>query len=213
MTEALYLLGATCADVSVLACSLVPNGLFAVQLSATPFHPQGGGQPSDTGNIKDISVEHVAIEGDEIIHYCKQPICLGQAFAQVNEAQRKYYSRLHSAGHLIGHLVQELGWTPIKAQHWPEEAKVQFIKQEHAQEIDLQSLQTQCNQYISDHLQCFIKTNAEGYREVNFGFLPAYPCGGTHVEFLSEIIEITLTESKLKKNKLTIHYKIPDEQQ
>ena len=68
-----------------------------------------------------------------------------------------------------------------------------------------------CNQYISDNLQKFITQNANGYREINFGHLPAFACGGTHVESLAEIIEISIAEYKLKKGKLTIHYKISDE--
>ena len=211
MTQALYLSGKTCAEVNVIGCKLTQEGLFAVQLAATPFHPQGGGQPSDIGKINAVSVKHVAMQDKEIIHYCDQEIPLGKAYAQVNLDKRQYFSRLHSAGHLIGHVMQAFGWEPIKAQHWPEDSKVQFIKSEAAQDIDVASLQAICNQYISDNLQKFITQNANGYREINFGHLPAFACGGTHVESLAEIIEISIAEYKLKKGKLTTHYKISDE--
>lgn len=43
------------AQVEVLSCAPCDDG-FAVELSTTPFHPQGGGQPSDTGWIGDSEV-------------------------------------------------------------------------------------------------------------------------------------------------------------
>ncbi|MBV8624340.1 MAG: alanyl-tRNA editing protein, partial [Herbaspirillum sp.] len=50
MTERLYLTQpALSADIEVLSCTLLEDGRHAVRLSATPFHPQGGGQPSDVG--------------------------------------------------------------------------------------------------------------------------------------------------------------------
>lgn len=212
MTEALYLLDLTHAEVNVLECQLTQDGLFAVRLAETPFHPQGGGKPSDLGWINDVSVEHVIEQDNEIIHYCRQEIALGQAYAQVDLEKRQYFSRLHSAGHLIGHVMQELGWEPIKAQHWPEDSKVQFIKQEDAQDVDVESLQAICNQHIAQHLPRSIKQNSNGYREISFGSLQAFPCGETHVKNLFEIIEIIITEYKFKKGKLTIKYKIAEQQ-
>jgi Ser-tRNA(Ala) deacylase AlaX len=44
-----------------------------VRLSATPFHPQGGGQPSDTGRIGDVEVLRVVSESEGIIHYTAAP--------------------------------------------------------------------------------------------------------------------------------------------
>ena len=51
MTQALYLSDITQAEVEVLQCTPTEDGRFAIQLAQTPFHPQGGGQPSDLGKI------------------------------------------------------------------------------------------------------------------------------------------------------------------
>ena len=42
MTQALYLSDQTIADVQVLSFELNQDGLVAVRLEQTPFHPQGG---------------------------------------------------------------------------------------------------------------------------------------------------------------------------
>lgn len=212
MTQALYLSDLTSSDVNVIDCQFTEEGLFAIQLAETPFHPQGGGQPSDVGKINEVDVVHVAMQGNEMIHYCHQAIPLGQAHAQVDVDKRHYYSRLHSAGHLVGHVMQALGWQPIKAQHWPDDSKVEFIKQDASEDIDIQHLQILCQQHIKDDLSRCITQDANGHREINFGQLPAFSCGGTHVRSLSEIGEIDITAYKFKKDKLTIYYSIAQEQ-
>jgi len=213
MTQALYLSDITQAEVEVLKCDPTEDGRFAIQLSNTPFHPQGGGQPSDVGKINEVDVLHVVMQNDQIIHYSNHATTLGLAQARVDLNRRRYHSRLHSAGHLIGHVMQAFGWEPIKAQHWPEECKVQFVKQDHSEDQDLETLELLCNQYISSQLVRLTQQNADGYREVSFGNLPAFPCGGTHVQNLSEIGTLEITDYKLKKDKLTVSYRVSDEHQ
>ena len=213
MAQALYLSDITQAEVEVLKCEPTEDGRFAIQLSNTPFHPQGGGQPSDVGKINDADVLHVVMQNDQIIHYSNHATTLGLAQARVDLNRRRYHSRLHSAGHLIGHVMQAFGWEPTKAQHWPEECKVQFVKQDHSEDQDLETLELLCNLYISSQLVRLTQQNADGYREVSFGDLPAFPCGGTHVQNLSEIGTLEITGYKLKKDKLTVSYRVSDEHQ
>ncbi|WP_291372768.1 alanyl-tRNA editing protein [Acinetobacter sp. UBA6720] len=213
MTQALYLSDITQAEVEVLKCEPTEDGRFAIQLANTPFHPQGGGQPSDVGKINDADVLHVVMQNDQIIHYSNHATTLGLAQARVDLNRRRYHSRLHSAGHLIGHVMQAFGWEPTKAQHWPEECKVQFVKQDHSEDNDLETLELLCNLYISSQLVRLTQQNADGFREVSFGDLPAFPCGGTHVQNLSEIGTLEITSYKLKKDKLTVSYRVSDEHQ
>lgn len=51
-------------------------------------------------------------------------------------------------------------------------------------------------------------TCESGLRQVGFGELPAYPCGGTHVARLSEIGDVTITQLKLKKGQMIVHYSL-----
>lgn len=104
------------ANVEVLDCTPQEHE-FAVVLRATLFHPQGGGQPCDTGWIGESQVLRVVQEPERIIHFVDRPVALGMTCIRIDEQRRHFNTRMHSAGHLIGHFVQALGWTPIKAHH------------------------------------------------------------------------------------------------
>lgn len=210
MSQTLYMHDVTHAQVNVLKCERSPEGFFVVELDQTPFHPQGGGQPSDVGKVGGVDVEHVFFQDQKIIHRCSTELSLGPVNAEVNVAHRHYFSRLHSAGHLIGHVLQAKGWLPVKAQHWPNDAKVQFVSTAEAQEVDLSMIEALCNQYIQNDLARVITQNESGYRQVGFGDFSAFPCGGTHVKSLSDIIQILITELKLKKSKLSIKYQVAE---
>ena len=96
MTQRLFFTDdALTAEVEVLRCTPHEDG-FAVVLNATPFHPQGGGQPSDTGWIADSEVVKVLQEQDAIVHYLKQPVLPGPARAEVDATRRHLNARLHS---------------------------------------------------------------------------------------------------------------------
>src|SRR5689334_18959402 len=64
------------ANVEVLECTPHENE-FAVILRATLFHPQGGGQPCDTGWIGESQVLRVVQDPERIIHFVDQPVKTG----------------------------------------------------------------------------------------------------------------------------------------
>ncbi|MVV52360.1 alanyl-tRNA editing protein [Pseudomonas sp. PB120] len=194
------------ANVEVLECIPHENE-FAVVLRATLFHPQGGGQPCDTGWIGESQVMRVVQDPDRIIHFVDQPVTLGMTQIRVDEQRRQFNTRMHSAGHLIGHFVQALGWMPIKAHHWPGEGRVQFKPTEGAQEVDERNLQHGIAQWIASDWPRLTSLR-EGAREIGFGELPAYGCGGTHVRSLKELGAVTITSVSQKKGTLSVHYSI-----
>ncbi|OCQ53255.1 Alanine--tRNA ligase [Photorhabdus australis subsp. thailandensis] len=209
MTVRLYLNNyASVVEVQVLQCIARDEQTYAVSLDATPFHPQGGGQPSDVGWLDNVCVTHTIIENNEIIHLTNGYLPSGKATARIDEDARILHSRYHSAGHIIGHMLEKEGWIPIKAHHWPGEAKVTFSPTEQAQELTLESINELCNQLITENLVCRISMNKDGLREVGFGMLPSYACGGTHVNSLGEIKSIVIEEVKRKKGKLIVYYKV-----
>ncbi|AOM41256.1 hypothetical protein [Xenorhabdus hominickii] len=209
MSERLYLSSPILTgEVEILDCSLCDDERYAVQLKETPFHPQGGGQPSDTGWLNDVEVIHVTLENNKIIHYTTHPINTGMAFARVDDKRRQLHSRLHSAGHLIGHIVEQLGWHPIKAHHWPGESKITFKPGNHVQVFSVEELQARCDQLISEDLPCQIIMRNDGFREVGFGELMPYPCGGTHVVSLKQIHRILIETIKEKKGRLSVQYNV-----
>jgi Ser-tRNA(Ala) deacylase AlaX len=194
------------AELEVLACT-PHEDQFAVTLQSTLFHPQGGGQPFDTGWLGDSQVVRVTQEADRVVHYVDRPVAPGPITARVDEQRRALYTRLHSAGHLIGNAGESLGWMPIKAHHWPGECKITFIRGQAAQAIDAEAIQTQINQWIAeDHARQM--TLEDGTRKVGFGKLPAYACGGTHVQALSELGHVTILALSEKKGALSVRYSL-----
>ena len=194
------------ADVDVLECTPFEQQ-FAVVLHSTIFHPQGGGQPFDTGWLGDSNVLRVVQEAERIVHYVDQPVALGLQQARVDGERRALHTRLHSAGHLIGNAGETLGWMPIKAHHWPGEGKISFIRGEFAQNMEADALQQQVNQWIGADLPRHMTLDG-GTREVGFGDLPAYACGGTHVQALAQVGQVTILGLSEKKGALSVRYSL-----
>jgi alanyl-tRNA synthetase len=194
------------ANVEVLDCTPQENE-FAVVLRATLFHPQGGGQPCDTGWIGESQVLRVVQDPDHIIHFVDRPVKPGMTQIRIDEQRRQFNSRMHTAGHLIGHFVQALGWMPIKAHHWPGEGRVQFKPAESAKEVDAEMIQQCIAQWVADDLPRLTSLR-EGSREIGFGELPAYGCGGTHVRSLKDLGTVTIASLSLKKGTLSVHYSV-----
>ena len=55
----------------VLSCAPAEAGAYAVELDATLFHPQGGGQPSDVGTLGGVAVLRCSSKG---IPCCTLPL-------------------------------------------------------------------------------------------------------------------------------------------
>jgi alanyl-tRNA synthetase len=194
------------ANVEVLDCTPHENE-FAVVLRATLFHPQGGGQPFDTGWIGESQVLRVVQDPDRFIHFVDRPVPLGMTQIRIDEQRRQFNARMHSAGHVIGHFVQAMGWTPIKAHHWPGEGRVQFKPVDCAQEVDARTIESGIEQWIAHDLPRLTSLR-EGAREIGFGELPAYGCGGTHVRSLKELGTVTIASVSQKKGTLSVHYSV-----
>jgi Ser-tRNA(Ala) deacylase AlaX len=194
------------ANVEVLECTPFENE-FAVVLRATLFHPQGGGQQCDTGWIGESQVMRVVQDPERIIHYVDHPVRLGMTQIRVDEPRRLFNTRMHSAGHLIGHFVQAMGWMPVKAHHWPGEGRVQFKPGNSAQDVELNTVQQGIEQWIAADLPRLTSLR-EGAREIGFGDLPAYGCGGTHVRSLKDLRRVTIDSLAHKKGTLSVHYHV-----
>ncbi|MBI0675857.1 alanyl-tRNA editing protein [Citrobacter koseri] len=208
MTERLYYStddteGMAC----VTGCSPQMDGLYAVTLDKTLFHPQGGGQPADKGWIADIPVCGIMLRDNQIIHILPQPVAAGVVQLKVDVQTRLLNSRLHSAGHLIGCAGETWGWSPVKAHHWPGEGRITFSAGEHARLPDAENLLACIEQWQAKDYALRIEFDGER-RKVGFGELPMYFCGGTHVTSLGQLGRITIGGIKMKKGQLIINYSI-----
>ncbi|MCY1183231.1 hypothetical protein D9M73_238370 [compost metagenome] len=100
-----------------------------------------------------------------------------------------------------------MGWMPIKAHHWPGEGRVQFKPAESAQDVDAETIQYGLEQWIAHDLPRLTSLR-EGAREISFGELPAYGCGGTHVRSLKDLGAVTIASLSQKKGTLSVHYHV-----
>lgn len=194
------------AELEVLRCTPHEEE-FAVILQSTIFHPQGGGQLFDTGWLGNSQVLRVMQEAEQVVHYVDQALEPGPISARVDAQRRTLHTRLHSAGHLIGNAGERLGWMPIKAHHWPGEGKITFIRGEAAQPMDAEALQQQVNRWVAADYPRHMRLD-EGTREVGFGELPVYACGGTHVRALGEVGQVTILALSEKKGAVSVRYEI-----
>lgn len=103
----------------VLACQPLEDGNYALELDATLFHPQGGGQPADGGTLNGEPLLRLVPRGEDILHVVARPQPPGAIDIEVDGRLRVLHARWHSAGHLIGYLGETQGWRPVKAHHWP----------------------------------------------------------------------------------------------
>jgi len=158
-TEALWLkdtynFSATATALAVASCE--EPGHWDVVLDATPFHPQGGGQPSDIGLLvageREFDVVRVHAEKSGVVHHeirhagTVAPFAAGATVeCKVDEAVRRGAARLHSGGHLIDVAMSACGCTlqPTKGYHFSPGAYVEYAGKLSAEERDTLATQLQ----------------------------------------------------------------------
>ncbi len=214
------------AEASVVFLGEDEKGCF-ILLDQTPFYPQGGGQPSDQGWIHnpDFSAEVSLVRQYEhdIRHYILPPegkIEIGTSVTcDVNEKRRLLNARYHTAGHLLGNVLETLypSLKTIKGHSFPNEA---FLELQGEGQVDLALIQQALDEAIlSNAKTTLFEMDPFSFEEIYYAlpypvpahkaframrigtFLPV-PCGGTHVSSLQELGQVTLGKLKYKSEKL-----------
>ncbi|KAF2765434.1 ThrRS/AlaRS common domain-containing protein [Teratosphaeria nubilosa] len=206
----------------------------------TIFHPQGGGQPSDVGTMKTNSstfnvtaVRMDAISSGQVLHLGTfqpndSPFKESETVEQAIDAERRLlYSRLHTAGHVLGAATRKLlehtvpGFDELKASHFPDMASCEFAGSIAGTHKD--AIQAQVDEFIDADLPVEIDfwseqdfkdrglerlivgngnvAPGEKFRVVRIVGADTYPCGGTHVESTRGCGKTTV--KKISRNKGT----------
>lgn len=212
----------------------------AVVTRQTIFHPQGGGQPSDEGTMTAGDVGGLPLGSDSdsgsgsgsvfqvvlarqdvvdsrrVLHFGRfaepsRPFVAGQSVDLAIDADKRLlYSRLHTAGHVLGAAVRRLletevpGFDELKASHFPDSAACEFRGRIEGRW--LAPIQTRVDEYIAQAMPVEIEWwDAEDFRRnglerllperppsgaqpdeklrvVRIVGAEVYPCGGTHVD-------------------------------
>ena len=238
------------------------DGDYALITDETIFYVQGGGQPTDTGTIigsmrsdppgdkynrpKCIfevkSVRNPA-NGNGILHFghfrpnedAKKGFEVGTEIIQeIDGEKRDLYSRLHTAGHILGLAINALcregvlpPLTESKASHYPEMAGVEFggtiegkfkdAIQKKTDEFVAGASKVNIHWWPMEKLLKECTGVTEGFelphgetmgRVVEMEGLGSYPCGGTHVTDCSKVGKIEVKKITRSKGISRVSYRV-----
>ncbi|KAM6545182.1 hypothetical protein CsatB_025918 [Cannabis sativa] len=187
-------------EASIISSFKGDDGRLALILDRTVFHPQGGGQPADTGFITvngdselKFVVQDVRSKDGIVFHYgvfenfaldSESKLEKGKKVVlYVDESRRKLNSRLHSAGHLLDVCMQNVGLghlEPGKGYHFPDGPFVEYkgtLPQNELQ-IKQKELELEVNKLISRRGKVSIAVVP--YKEA------ADMCGGSLPDYISK---------------------------
>lgn len=191
----------------VTACEQTHKG-WEIQLDATAFYPEGGGQACDLGTISDAAVLDVRERGEAIIHLCDKALKVGSAvFCRLDYARRFDLMQQHSGEHIISGIIHaKYGYHNVGFHMGPNMITIDFDGPIPAE--DLPGIELAANQAVWQNLPLHIWYPGEaelptvGYRSkralpwpVRVVEVPGYDkcaCCGTHVAFTGEIGVIKL---------------------
>ncbi|EFY88223.1 hypothetical protein J3459_017932 [Metarhizium acridum] len=230
---------------------------FVVVTGETIFHPQGGGQPSDQGFMNwspngttaaDLSfrVEAVrmdAVNGSQVLHLgsfttpaAASQLQPGDRVKQVLDVEKRLlYSRLHTAGHVLGSAVRSLleteipGFDELKASHFPDSAACEFrgaiegkwkepiqrrvneyLERSMPVEIDFWTEQDFCREGLERLIpdRSLLPPGEDKFRVVRIVGAEVYPCGGTHVDTTDLCGETTVKKIARSKGISRVSYTV-----
>ncbi|KAF7594731.1 hypothetical protein BBP40_008438 [Aspergillus hancockii] len=222
---------------------------YVVATEATIFHPQGGGQPSDTGIIggpsgtlfRVSSVRMDTVHEGRVLHLGQfepqsSPVfAVGETVQQkIDVEKRLLYSRLHTAGHVLGASVRHLleneieNFDELKASHFPDSAACEFqglIEGKWKGEI-----QAEVDRCVASQAEVRVEwwddedfrarglgrlipdrrlvPAGEKSRVVNIGGVDVYPCGGTHVDTTDLCGSVTVRKISRKMGNSRVSYAV-----
>ena len=95
----------------VVSCRQVTDG-YEIELGATAFYPEGGGQACDLGVLDDAQVLDVQEREDRVVHLCDKPLSEGSTVTGKIDWQRRFdLMQQHTGEHMLsGIIYKEYGY-------------------------------------------------------------------------------------------------------
>ena len=187
---------------TVTACDIAENG-WAVQLSATAFYPEGGGQGCDLGTLDNVNVLNVQEKDGKILHFCDEKLEIGQTVTGcINWTRRFDLMQQHSGEHIVsGIICRRYGYHNVGFHVGSEMMEIDFDGPIPAE--DLPEIERLANEAVWKNapIRCWYPSEAElptvPYRSkkaleypVRIVEIPGYDscaCCGVHVKNTGEI--------------------------
>lgn len=127
----------------VVGCQAHDRG-WIIELDATAFFPEGGGQACDLGTLGGVNVLDVREAGERILHLCDGPLEVGTRVVGKIHWQRRFdLMQQHSGEHIVSGLIyKKLGYHNVGFHVGAQVMEVDFdgpILQEQLDEIERQA--------------------------------------------------------------------------
>lgn len=192
-----------------------------VVLEDNIFHPPGGGQPADVGHVDDLDVvatrhqessQLVSLEfSDEASERAVERFrCGGTVTATLNLLRRREHSALHTSGHLIHAAVIPLGLHYASCNHYPGEARVDFLMGSKSIEAAWLSAHVKAcvEKQITSCAAVHSSVSPDGGRIVVVDGVCEDRCAGTHVAHLGDLKNFQIRSVKIKGGRLRVGYDV-----
>ena len=210
-------------DTTVLRCEPLGDDRFTVVLDATPFYPEGGGQPADHGVIGDAKVVDVQHQHGTVVHTVDAMVT-GPVRAVVDAARRLDHMQQHTAQHLLTACIEDAFGAATIGFHLGENTTTIDLDQELAAD-QLAAAVEHANALIREarpvrtevvSLDEYADRNVrsrglpEGFsgdvRLVGIDGVDLNTCGGTHVATTAALQVIVVVRTERYKGGLRVHF-------
>jgi alanyl-tRNA synthetase len=198
------------------------DGQYHVELSQTYFYPEGGGQPSDKGEIDGIKVDYVYKNENKVFHVLdNKPKGETDLNCKIDWERRYDFMQQHTGQHLLSavfkteHDLNTVGFTLSE-----ESLRIDLDKKINDKEI--KAVEEKVNEYIYENIKVETlypdnktinefdlrkePTVDENIRVIKIGELDFSPCGGTHLKSTGELGIIKITNIDNYKGGLRIDF-------
>jgi lysyl-tRNA synthetase, class II len=191
-----------------------------VTLDKTVFYPQGGGQPTDIGEMKfnsKITFQVTkCIKVDNIVRHYGELIDpdlkagIGVKLL-VNKENRIQNINLHSTAHLMDYAISELnlGWKAEKGYSFPEGPYVQYSGEVEVNEKLIADIESKVNELRMQNLDFVVNYTQDSeqiLRSILINGISDCACGGTHINNTSELPPIKVRKISCKKGIIKLSY-------
>lgn len=197
------------------------DGKVFVVLDKTPFYPEGGGQPSDLGEINGVKVLYVYEEKGIIYHQIEKVIEDKKALCKIDFERRFDHMQQHSGEHLLSGAIFKLYNGNNKGFHLGEEYVTVDIDIDGMTDEMLRTAEDEVNSYIYENREiCTYVVSKEDskkfpmrkqinvdedVRVVEAKDMDCCPCCGTHVLRTGEIGIIKIIKGERYKGMTRIY--------
>lgn len=197
------------------------DGKILVVLDRTPFYPEGGGQPSDHGEINGIRVLHVYEEDDVIYHQVEKAVEDKIVLCKIDFHRRFDHMQQHSGEHLLSGAIFKLYNGNNKGFHLGEDYVTIDIDIDGMTEEMLRTAEDEVNSYIYKNREIctYVVSKEESknfpmrkqinvdedVRVVEAKDMDCCPCCGTHVLRTGEIGIIKIIKGERYKGMTRIY--------